>query len=70
MLRPLNTLGGVPSSSIISRTLLVALLSFKEAMQTSATKSLEISPEFKVSSALIDKAPTGDFACKPPAIHV
>ena len=44
MFIPLKTFGGTPSSSIISSTLLFAFGSVKLATQTSATKSLEISP--------------------------
>ena len=47
---PLKTFGSVPSSSIISKTLFEALRSVNAATQTSATKSLEISPALRVSS--------------------
>lgn len=66
MLRPLNTFGGVPSSSIISKTVLLALASFNEATQTSATRSLEISPLFNVFSLLIESAPVGALPLSPP----
>lgn len=42
---------------MISNTLLEAFLSVRDATQTSATKSREISPAFKVSSPEMIKGP-------------
>mmetsp|Transcript_31562 Transcript_31562/g.66082 ORF Transcript_31562/g.66082 Transcript_31562/m.66082 type:complete len:370 (-) Transcript_31562:144-1253(-) len=68
MFNPLKTLGSVSSSSIISNTLLLAFPSVKLATQTSATKSLEISPAFNVSSPLILSSPVGGLAFNPPGL--
>jgi hypothetical protein len=63
MTRPLKTWGGVPSLSIISKTLLDAFESESDATQTSATKSRDTSPEFKVFSAEMTNAPVAVDNC-------